>query len=138
MIDALLGIQRALEARVQLLTAEPEVAWEGQTYEVRADVPYISTQVTGRRRRPMALNAVTPFEWRGLFTVVVKHPGVEGLRPAYARAGVVEAHFPRGLTLSDGPLRVIIQETDLPPSYTTPGWRHQPVQIAWSCEEPPT
>lgn len=133
---ALAAIQRAFDARVQTLASEPEVAWEGIAYEVQGGRRYITTQMAARSRRPMALNAATPHEWRGVFTLVVKHPASEGLRPAYARAEAVAAHFPRALTLSDGVFRITIQEVGIPPSYSTPGWISQPVQISWQCEEP--
>lgn len=136
MSDALLAIQRAFDTRVQALTSEPEVAWEGIAYEVQAGRPYLTTQMAARSRRPMALNAASPFEWRGIFTLVVKHPAAEGLRVAYARAQAVAAHFPRALTLSDGAFRIVVIETGLPPAYTTPGWISQPIQVSWYCEEP--
>lgn len=138
MSTALVHIQAALDAHLQALAAEPEVAWDGLTYEPRADRNYVTTQMAARQRRPMALNAATPWEWRGIYTIVVRHIAAEGLRPAYARAGVVASHYARGLTLVSSGVKVIILEAGLPPHFKTPGWINQPVQVSWTCEEPPT
>lgn len=133
---ALLKILRAFEARTALMTWEPSIQYEEQVFDPIQGMPWVSTKITGRDRQPMGLSASTAYLWLGTFQVSVKHPATEGLRAAYARAQRVEGHFPRGLTLVEAGLKVIVQKVGLPPSYTTAGWITQPVVIAWSCEEP--
>lgn len=138
--EALLRIQTLLEQHQQTMTAEPEVHWEGQSYSPVQGRPWLQMQGISRVRRPTSLTARTNHLWRGMVQVVVKHPAGDngGLRPAFARAGAVAAHWPRGLVLGTPPFEVVIEETNLPPAYTTAGWISQPVTIAWYMQELPT
>jgi hypothetical protein len=138
MSDALLTIQELIETHQQALAAEPEVHWEGRAYEPRPGVPWVQVQMIGRVRAPMALGVATPHLWRGQLMIAVKHPADTGdLRAAYARAGVVAAHWKRGTTLGTPPLVVVVQETSLPPAYTSGGFITQPVIAAWFTQEHP-
>jgi hypothetical protein len=136
MSTALLQISRAFDARTALMTWETSIQYEDQAFEPVQGQPWITTKITGRDRQPMGLSAATAHLWLGTFMVGVKHPATEGLRAAYARACRIGDHFPRGLTLQDSGLSVVIRQVGMPPSYTTAGWITQPVVVAWSCEEP--
>lgn len=139
MSDALLRIQRAFENRVQMLAGEPNVQWEGQAYEPKTGVPWISVQMVARDVTPMGAFKTTPHMWRGTLNINVKHPADEGLRAAYARAMKIRDFFPRGCPdVVDEPVRVTITQVGLPPAFVTAGWRTQPVAISWFYEEPPT
>lgn len=137
MSTALLDIQKLLEAHQQAMLAEPEVHWEGQDYTPKPGVPWLQMTVTARVRAPAAISVGTPHLWRGQLLLSVKHPATEGLRSAYARAGVVAAHWKRGTTLGTPPLVVVVQEVGTQPAYTTAGWITQPVIVAWYAQEPP-
>ena len=138
MSDALLRIQRAFENRVKLLPGESLVQWEGQKFEPKTGVPWISTKMTGRDVSPMGAFKITPHLWRGSYTILVKHPADGGIRPAYARAMAIRDFFPRGSPdVADGPVVVTITNVGLPPEFTTAGWITQPVAISWFYEEPP-
>ncbi|RVT96241.1 hypothetical protein EOD42_14105 [Rhodovarius crocodyli] len=138
MSDTLLRIQRAFENRVKLLANEPLVQWEGMAFEPRTGKPWISTRMTGRDVSPMGSFQVTPHLWRGSYTILVKHPADEGLRPAYSRALAIRDFFPRGSPdIADGPVKITITNVGLPPDFVTAGWRTQPVAISWFYEEPP-
>lgn len=130
-------IERALEDRIQLLTSETNIAWWGRRFVPEKGMPYLAAQITARSGQPIATGTNAPEMWQGFLQLLVVHPASEGPRVARTRALAVRDHFPRGLTLSSGQARVIIETRSMPPAYETGDWLNYPVIIGWFCEESP-
>lgn len=129
-------IEAALEARIQSLANEPEIAWWGRgVYEPIKGRPYLTADISGQQSRSMALGAKAPELWEGFLQIMVAHPRAEGAAVARQRADAVRDHFPRGLTLISNVAKVVVMERSIQPLMQAVDWLNYPVLINWICEE---
>ena len=130
-------LEAALEARVQALSSETEIAWEGISYAPRKGRPYLAVQTAARQRSPMALGPQSPHLWVGTWSFRVVHPAEEGKAIAYQRAKTVLDWFPRALTLVYGGAKIVVESGSIQPAYPTADWLNIPVTVSWFTEEAP-
>lgn len=129
-------IEAALEARIQTLVGEQEIAWWGRPYAPTKGVPYLTVRCA-RNARPVGVGANSPELWQGTLQLLVVHPMIEGMAPARSRAVAVRNHFPRGLTLPAGSTTVCVESRTIDNPYSSADWTNVPVIVGWFTEENP-
>lgn len=110
------SIRAALETRLDALSPALATAWENNDYTPVADTPYQRVHLMRAEPENPTFDAFR--RKLGFLQVTLFYPQGDGPAAAEARADLLSAHFPRGLTLTSGGYKVIIDGTP----YVMPGF----------------
>lgn len=127
-------IRRLLELRVNTMAPRPDVAFENAPYTPRQGTPYMQlTLLPGKTENPTMGDQFK--RETGLLQLSLYYPVNAGPALAYTQAEVARSHFPRGLTLSDTGVRVLIDEHPYVGSaMQDEGWFMVPVSIPYIAD----
>lgn len=105
-------IRKALEVRLAALAPALATAWENAAFTPTTGVPYQRVNLLANTSTAPAIDQQTIVE-RGIFQVTLCYPAGAGPASATARAELLRGHFPAGLVLTAGGVKVRISA---PPS----------------------
>lgn len=128
-------IRRLLEQRTNTLVAGTmKIAFENVPFVPVQRVPYIElTLLAGRTQNPTMGDQFK--RETGILQLAMMYPVNEGPANAMAKAEEVRALFPRGLTLTQGTVRVLIDEHPfIGPAMQDEGWYRLPVSIPYIAD----
>lgn len=127
-------IRRLLESRLNGASAGFATAWENVPFSPVQGTPY---------QAPVLLPAQTQDPTMGdgysrplgIFQVTLVFPAGAGAQAAQARAKAVLAHFPKGLSLTEGAVTVRVMRTPWASGgASVDGWYRLPVSIPYEAE----
>lgn len=106
---SLLNIRHALEKRLSTLSPAMRTAYENTTFTPPTGGFQAVAMLPARPANP----TMGPAHRRenGVFQVSVNYPANAGSKEATERALLIQAHFPRGLTLTESGVTVVIDRT---------------------------
>ena len=107
---ALLNIKKALEKHLAAMTPSIQTAYEGVSFIPTQGTPYQRVIVSPRRPENPTMGDSYHREV-GTFQIFLNYPNNKGTADAIARAEMIQEHFKRGTTLTDGGYNVIVMYT---------------------------
>lgn len=130
-----LVIRRLLETRANSLVAGTmKIAFENVPFTPVQRTAYIELRlIPGRTQNPTMGDQFK--RETGILQLTMMYPVGEGPANAHTKAEEVRALFPRGLTLTNGSVRVIIDEHPyIGPQINDDGWYRLPVSIPFIAD----
>lgn len=126
-------IRAALDVRLSTLAGGWHTVVEGEDYTPDVDTPYQEVYLLPRRTNNPTLTERLRDDG-GVYQISLKFPRGTDTRTADLRAGEVVAHFPAGLVLVSGIIRVRIEGTPAIAAGMPSGDRWLvPVSIRYRC-----
>jgi Bacteriophage related domain of unknown function len=107
---AILSIKKALEKKLAALTPNISTAYESFSFTPVPNVPYQRVQVIPRKPDNPTMGD-SYYRENGEFQVFLAYPSNVGTGQVLAQAELVQQHFARGTTITEGSLEVIIPRT---------------------------
>lgn len=107
---AILNIKKALEKRLATLAPSISTAYEGVSFTPVQGTPYQRCYVVPRRPENPTLGD-SYYREVGEFQIFLAYPSNKGSGEVLARAELVQQHFARGTTLTEGGLEINILRT---------------------------
>lgn len=107
---SLVTIKKALEKRLQLITPSISTSYESVSFTPVANEPYQKVQIIPRQPDNPTLGDGY-YREVGEFQVVLAYPSNVGTLDVLTRAELVQQHFARGTSITEGDLTVIIPRT---------------------------
>lgn len=107
---SLVTIKKALEKRLQLITPSISTSYESVSFTPVTGEPYQKVQIIPRQPDNPTLGGGC-YREVGEFQVVLAYPSNVGTLDVLTRAELVQQHFARGTSITEGSLTVIIPRT---------------------------
>jgi len=107
---AILNIKKALEKHLQLMTPAIATAYESVSFSPASGVPYQRAYVVPRKPENPTIGD-SYYREVGEFQIFLAYPNNKGSGEVLARAELVQQHFARGTTLTEGGLDINIMFT---------------------------
>ena len=125
-------IRRALEKRLAALSPSMPTAWDNVEFDPAANpTGYQRANLLPAATDNPTLSQVRKIE-RGIFQVTLFYPERAGAGDAEARAQLLRNHFPAGLVLTEGGIKVrIVRTPSVAPPMPEPGWYAVPISIRY-------
>lgn len=124
-------IRSALEARLNSLSPALATAWENVNYVPVQGTPWQRVSLMANPTFPLGLGPGGIVQWSGILQVSLFYPQNTGPGAAETRAGLLLSHFSRGLGLTAGSIKVLIEVGYVRQAIPEPSWYHVPVTIPW-------
>lgn len=103
-------IKKALEKKLSVMPGTISTAYESVSFTPVQGVPYQRVQVIPRRPENPTIGD-SYYREIGEFQVFLAYPNNSGTAQVLAQAELVQQHFARGTTITEGSLEVIIPRT---------------------------
>lgn len=107
---ALVQIKKALEKHLAAMNPSLATAYESVSYTPVQGTPYQRVQVIPRRPENPTFGD-SYYREVGELQIFLAYPSNKGTAEVLARAELVQQHFARGTTLTEGSLNIVIQRT---------------------------
>jgi len=107
---AIVLIKKALEKRLATMSPVITTAYSAVSFTPTQGVPYQRVQLVPRRPENPTFGD-SYYREVGEFQIFLAYPSNKGEAEVLARAELVQQHFARGTTLTEGGLDIIIQKT---------------------------
>ena len=105
-------VRQLLEQRLASLSPALATAWENNKFVRTLDAPHqVATLLPANSENPTMGGGSVQIREYGVLHVMLKYPVGTGAGAAQARAELLRSHFPRGLVLTSGNVRVSIHDT---------------------------
>lgn len=131
-------IRKLLESRLALLLPSLPTAFDNVAFTVQQAVPHQEVNLIPAGVEDPSFGIPGGVQLKrevGLMQVTLCYPEQEGSGAAEARAEAVRAHFPRGLVLQEGSVRlVLVRSPSVHQGRPSRGFFRVPVSIYYSAD----
>ena len=127
-------IRKLLETKLNTLSVGVPTAWQNVPFTPVAGTAYQQVTILPARTENPTMGDGFKREV-GIFEVKLFHPQNKGSQDSVARAEVIKAGFKRGTTMSEGVVRVLIDEHPFTSQGIPSGtWFVVPVSVPYSAD----